>query len=62
MTGMGADGREGAAWIKARGGRILTEAEESCVVYGMPRSIVEAGLSDGSAPIEAMADAILERI
>ena len=45
MTGMGADGRRRrAAWIKAKGGVILTEAEESCVVYGMPRSIVEAGL------------------
>ena len=62
MTGMGADGREGAAWIKARGGHVITEAEESCVVYGMPRTVVEAGLSDASASIEAMADAILERI
>jgi two-component system chemotaxis response regulator CheB len=32
MTGMGDDGRQGAAWIKARGGAVLTEAEESCVV------------------------------
>lgn len=62
MTGMGSDGREGAAWIKARGGRILTEAEESCVVYGMPRAVVEAGLSDSSSPIERMASAILERL
>jgi two-component system chemotaxis response regulator CheB len=62
MTGMGADGREGAAWIKARGGRILTEAEESCVVYGMPRSVVEAGLSDGSIILDNMARAILERL
>lgn len=62
MTGMGSDGREGAAWIKARGGRILTEAEESCVVYGMPRSVVEAGLSDSSSSIENMAAAILERL
>ena len=46
MTGMGADGREGAAWIKAHGGQVITEAEETCVVYGMPRSVVEAGLSD----------------
>jgi two-component system chemotaxis response regulator CheB len=50
MTGMGDDGREGAAWIKARGGDILTEAEETCVVYGMPRSVVEAGLSDEAVP------------
>jgi two-component system chemotaxis response regulator CheB len=62
MTGMGSDGREGSAWIKARGGRILTEAEESCVVYGMPRSVVEAGLSDNSSSLENMASAILDRL
>jgi len=62
MTGMGSDGREGAAWIKAKGGTILTEAEETCVVYGMPRSIVEAGLSDRSVGLGRMASAILERL
>ena len=62
MTGMGSDGRDGAAWIKARGGQILTEAEQSCVVYGMPRSVVEAGLSDASASLEDMFDVILERL
>lgn len=62
MTGMGSDGREGAAWIKARGGRVLTEAEQSCVVYGMPRSVVEAGLSDGAVDLNDMADAILDHV
>ena len=62
MTGMGADGRDGASWIKARGGQIVTEAEQSCVVYGMPRSVVEAGLSDHIAPLETMFDVILERL
>jgi two-component system chemotaxis response regulator CheB len=62
MTGMGSDGRDGAAWIKARGGIVLTEAEETCVVYGMPRSVVEAGLSDGVVPIDGLAHAIMERI
>jgi two-component system chemotaxis response regulator CheB len=62
MTGMGADGRDGSAWIKAAGGRILTESEDSCVVYGMPRSVVEAGLSDASVSLERMAGAILERL
>lgn len=62
MTGMGSDGREGAAWIKAKGGRILTEAEDTCVVYGMPRSVVEAGLSDRTVKLEGMADAILEYV
>jgi two-component system chemotaxis response regulator CheB len=62
MTGMGADGRDGSAWIKASGGMVLTEAEESCVVYGMPRAVVEAGLSDASVPLEHLAEAIMERI
>ena len=62
MTGMGADGREGAAWIKARGGVVLTEAEETCVVYGMPRSVVEAGLSDEAVPLDRLLAAIMERI
>jgi two-component system chemotaxis response regulator CheB len=62
MTGMGADGREGAAWIKAKGGVVLTEAEESCVVYGMPRSVVEAGLSDQSVSLGEMPQAIMSRL
>lgn len=62
MTGMGSDGREGSAWIKAKGGTVLTEAEDSCVVYGMPRSVVEAGLSDGAFDLGEMADAILEHV
>lgn len=59
MTGMGNDGTAGSAWIKAQGGIIITESEESCVVYGMPRSVVEAGLSDVSAPLDQLADVIV---
>jgi two-component system, chemotaxis family, protein-glutamate methylesterase/glutaminase len=62
MTGMGDDGCHGSAWIKARGGSVLTEAEETCVVYGMPRCVVEAGLSDASVPLGRLTDAIVERI
>lgn len=62
MTGMGSDGTRGAAWIKARGGRVFAEAEESCVVYGMPRSIVEAGLCDKSVPLAKMAATIAESL
>lgn len=60
MTGMGSDGKQGAAWIKAQGGLIFTEAEETCVVYGMPRSVDESGLSDKSVPLNQIATAILE--
>ncbi|HTO05122.1 MAG TPA: CheB methylesterase domain-containing protein, partial [Opitutus sp.] len=62
MTGMGDDGKEGAAWVKAQGGTVLTEAEKSCVIYGMPRSVVEAGLSDLAVTLDEMADAITSRI
>ena len=60
MTGMGMDGKQGSAWIKAQGGFVFTEAEETCVVYGMPRAVVEAGLSDRSEPLDRIARAILE--
>ncbi len=60
LTGMGADGTQGAAWVKAQGGRVFTEAEDTCVVYGMPRSVVEAGLSDASVSLPDMAQAIIE--
>jgi two-component system chemotaxis response regulator CheB len=62
MTGMGSDGRAGAAWIKAQGGLVYTESEETCVVYGMPFSVVEAGLSDRSVPLDRMALAIREAV
>ena len=62
MTGMGADGTAGAGEIRARGGRVITEAASSCVVYGMPRAVVEAGLSDRSAPLNTLAEAIMEML
>ena len=62
MTGMGSDGKQGAAWIKSQGGMILTESESSCIVYGMPRSVVEAGLSDKVVPLEQMAATIINSL
>jgi two-component system chemotaxis response regulator CheB len=58
MTGMGKDGLEGAKEVRARGGRILAEAESTCTVYGMPRAIVEASLADEVVPLHQLADAI----
>lgn len=59
LTGMGDDGTRGARAIVAAGGRVFTEAEGSCVVYGMPRVVKEAGLSSGEARIEAMGAALV---
>ena len=62
MTGMGSDGLLGAAHMKAQGGRVVTEAESSCVVYGMPRVVAEAALSDRVAPLDEMARTIMEMV
>jgi two-component system, chemotaxis family, protein-glutamate methylesterase/glutaminase len=47
---------------KAQGGLVYTESEETCVVYGMPHAVVEAGLSDRSVPLDKMARAIREAV
>lgn len=62
LTGMGDDGLLGARAIRGTGGKVLTEAESTCVVYGMPRCVREAGLSDGEAPLDRMAAEILRHI
>jgi two-component system, chemotaxis family, protein-glutamate methylesterase/glutaminase len=60
LTGMGKDGLEGARDVRARGGRILVEAESTCTVYGMPRAIAEAGLADAVLPLDQLPAAIAE--
>ncbi len=62
LTGMGNDGTRGARAIHAAGGTVLTEAEHSCVVYGMPRCVVEAGVSAGSYGLDLMATELLRRL
>jgi two-component system chemotaxis response regulator CheB len=58
LTGMGKDGLEGARAVKAAGGRVLCEAESTCVVYGMPRAVAEAGLADAVLPLPELSGAI----
>lgn len=52
MTGMGKDGLESIKKLKASGGYCIAQDEESCVVYGMPRAIVDNGLADIVASLE----------
>lgn len=58
MTGMGEDGCEGVRAMKRQGCICLTQEESTCVVYGMPRAVDEAGLSDARVPLEQMAERI----
>jgi two-component system chemotaxis response regulator CheB len=59
LTGMGNDGLEGARAIRAAGGDVLVESASTCVVYGMPRAVNEAGLATEEAALHAMAERIL---
>jgi two-component system chemotaxis response regulator CheB len=62
LTGMGDDGLSGARAISAAGGSLLTEAASSCVVYGMPRCVYEAGLGAVAVPLDRMAEEIVKRV
>jgi two-component system chemotaxis response regulator CheB len=56
LTGMGADGRDGAKMLKAAGATIWAQDEESCVVYGMPQAVAKAGLSSEDLPLERISE------
>ncbi len=60
LTGMGSDGKEGIAELKQKGGRIIAQNEQSCVVYGMPKAVVDADLADEIVDIDDVAGAIVE--
>jgi two-component system chemotaxis response regulator CheB len=60
LTGMGNDGMEGVKVLKARGGRALAQSDATCVVYGMPKAIVDAGLADEIVDIDDMAGALVD--
>ncbi len=58
LTGMGADGREGARKIKDAGGRVIVQDEATSVVWGMPGAAATAGLAHQILPITEIAPAI----
>ena len=62
MTGMGADGCAGMKKIKHAGGYSIAQDESTCVVYGMPKAVVEAGLADEVRPVQLIARAIVEAV
>ena len=59
LTGMGNDGSRGVRRVKSAGGGVFAEAEESAVVFGMPREAIATGVVDRVAPLEKMAKEIM---
>ena len=62
LTGMGNDGVKGLTALKHGGGRIFAQNEESCVVYGMPKAVVDAGIADKVLAIEEMVGEIINAV
>lgn len=62
LTGMGADGREGARMLKSAGATIWAQDEESCVVYGMPQAVTKAGISSEELPLDRIAERMLVEV
>jgi two-component system chemotaxis response regulator CheB len=61
LTGMGNDGARGVISIKERGGQTLAEAEESSVVFGMPKEAIATGRVDKVLPLSSIGGEILRR-
>ena len=62
LTGMGHDGVEGMRVLKEKGGKGLAQSEATCVVYGMPKAVVDAGLVEKVFDLDAIAEGILTYI
>ena len=59
LTGMGRDGTDGAAVLHSKGAYIIAESQETCVVYGMSKAAVEAGVVDEILPLPDIAEALV---
>ena len=62
LTGMGHDGRDGIKAIKETEGKTLAQDEESCVVFGMPKSAIDIGVIDKVVPLSQMAFEIMNMV
>ena len=63
MTGMGADGTEGITNLKEKKKvHVITQTEETCAVYGMPKAAVKKGLSDQQVPLDQIAQEIIMNV
>jgi two-component system chemotaxis response regulator CheB len=62
MTGMGTDGAEGIQAIKAQGGWVIAQDEETCVIYGMPKAAAATGCVDRIVPLSSIPEEIVKAV
>jgi two-component system chemotaxis response regulator CheB len=58
LTGMGDDGSLGSKALKQAGATVIVQDEATCIVYGMPKAVFDAGLADAVVPIDRIADTL----
>lgn len=62
LTGMGYDGAKGMGQMKRRGARTIAEDASTCIVYGMPKVVIELGLADQVLPVHEIPDAVIRLV
>lgn len=62
LTGMGSDGMEGVKVLKKKGCYCITQSEETCLIYGMPRAVDESGLSDSQVDLDSIASFVTKKL
>ena len=62
LTGMGRDGTDGAIELRKKGAHIIAESQETCIIYGMPKSVIEAGVVDQVLPLQDIAGAMIKSV
>ncbi|HOG39598.1 MAG TPA: chemotaxis response regulator protein-glutamate methylesterase [Syntrophorhabdaceae bacterium] len=60
LTGMGNDGMAGAKDVKAKNGYVIAQDEDTCVVYGMPRAVIDANMADIVLPLDKITEEIMK--
>ncbi|HIQ38727.1 MAG TPA: chemotaxis response regulator protein-glutamate methylesterase [Methanothermococcus okinawensis] len=62
LTGIGRDGADAYKMIKEKGGKIIAQDKDSCVVFGMPKAVIELGIADAILPPSKIPEAIVKFI
>lgn len=62
LTGMGTDGKKGAKEVYSKGGYVIAQNEETCVVFGMPRAAIEEGCVNAILPLDLIPEELLKAI
>nr|HPK06434.1 chemotaxis protein CheB [Aminivibrio sp.] len=62
MLELARDRADGAAALRSKGARIIAESQETCIVYGMPKSAVELGVVDELLPLYSIPEAMIRSV